>query len=190
MILDNPLGAVVIAGSNGLTASHIPFELVPEPTPLGRLRGHVARANPLWDQVLSNTEALVIFQGASSYISPSWYPSKHAHGEAVPTWNYVAAHAYGRIRVFNDSDWLRAHIERLTAREESVFAAPWSVDDAPADYIDRMLAAIVGIEISITDLQGKWKLSQNRTREDRTGVVKALRGLGNTNMASLVEKAK
>jgi transcriptional regulator len=175
LITANPLGTLVIAGPEGLSANHIPFELTVESEPYGSLLGHVARANPLWRGINGETEALVIFQGANSYISPSWYPSKQAHGKVVPTWNYAVVHAHGRIRAIDDSEWLRAHVTRLTNRQESAFDLPWRIEDAPVDYIENLLGAIVGIRIEITRLEGKWKVSQNRPAADREGVVSALR---------------
>ena len=175
LILANPLGALVTNGPTGLSANHIPFELIPESGSYGLLKGHVARGNPVWKEVAPDAEVLVIFQGANSYISPSWYPSKEMDGKVVPTWNYVVAHAYGRMRSINCTSWLRAHVEALTAREESGFKHPWSVDDAPIEYIEKMLGAVVGIEIEVTRFEAKWKVSQNRSAVDRKGVARELR---------------
>lgn len=178
LILANPLGTFVTALPDGLTADHIPFELMPGPEPCGALLGHVARANPVWRDISPGAEALVIFNAAQAYISPSWYPTKPVTEKVVPTWNYVVVHAYGRVNVVEEADWLAAHIERLVDRHEARFERPWSVSDAPDEYIDKMLRAIVGIEIDISRLQGKWKVSQNRPREDRAGVVRGLRSSG------------
>ena len=189
----NPLGALVTAGSSGLCADHIPFELVPEIGPYGALWGHVARANPVWCETSEESEVLVIFRRANAYISPTWYPSKQVHGKVVPTWNYVVAHAYGRIRVVEEASWLKAHVQRLTSREESAFAQPWSVGDAPAEFTEKMLTAIVGIEIQLTRLEGKWKVSQNRPIDDRKGGAEGLRIQGTNSsaqMAAYVESAK
>ena len=189
----NPFGALVTAGSGGLCADHIPFELVPEIGPYGALWGHVARANPVWRETSEESEVLVIFQGANAYVSPTWYPSKQVHGKVVPTWNYVVAHAYGRIRVVEEASWLKAHVQRLTSREESAFAQPWSVGDAPAAFTEKMLTAIVGIEIQLTRLEGKSKVSQNRPIDDRKGVAEGLRNQGtngSAQMAAYVESAK
>ena len=193
LITANPLGSLVAVGPSGLGANHIPFELVAEPNPYGALFGHIARANPLWREVSEGSEALVIFLGANAYISPSWYPSKKSHGKVVPTWNYVVAHAHGRIRFIDDVDWVSAHIERLTNREESGFAQPWSVRDAPSDFTEKMLGAVIGIEIAITSLDGRWKVSQNRSNPDRSGVAEALRkqgAAGAHEMAAYIEDAK
>jgi len=187
-----PLGALVTLTASGLNANHIPFLLRPEPAPFGTLRGHVARANPLWRDFSSDVQALAIFQGPGTFISPSWYPGKSETGKVVPTWNYAVVHAYGNLRVIDDSAWLRAHVEELTARHESGRPVPWKVTDAPADYIDKMLGAIVGLEIPIARLTGKWKVSQNRSTRDRAGVVEGLMREGTETaaaMAGLVRQA-
>lgn len=169
-----PLGTLIVLTSNGMEANHIPFEFDPEPTPFGTLRGHVARANPVWQEFSRDVETLVIFQGPSAYISPSWYPSKGEHGRVVPTWNYAIVHAYGSLRAIEDRVWLRSFIEKLTNRHEAGRDNRWQVTDAPPDYIEKMLGAIVGIEILLTRLVGKWKVSQNRSAKDRDGVIKGL----------------
>jgi transcriptional regulator len=174
LIVTHPLGALVSLSADGLNANHIPFQLVAEPTPLGTLRGHVARANPLWRDFDPRVEALVIFQGPGAYVSPSWYPSKAQDGRVVPTWNYVAVPAYGRLRVVEEPEWLRAQLEALTEQHEAKRAEPWRVADAPAEFRERLLGAIVGIEIEITRLLGKRKLSQNRPAADRQGVIAGL----------------
>jgi transcriptional regulator len=145
--------------------------------PCGTLQGHIARANPLWRQA-ADAEVLVIFHGPQAYVTPSWYPTKREHGKAVPTWNYAVVHARGRLRVIEDPVWLRQQLEALVTHHESSFAEPWQISDAPPDYINKMLGAIVGIEISITGLTGKWKISQNQPEANRTGVVKGLRQQG------------
>ena len=185
----HPFGVLVTMTRRGLDANHIPFLIDADPAPHGTLRGHVARANPVWQDVQLSTDALVIFQGPDSFISPSWYPSKLETAAVVPTWNYVVVHAHGHLRVIQDSVWLRAHVEALTSRHEQDRAAPWAVTDAPADYIQKMVGAIVGIEIQIARLTGKWKLSQNRSERDRAGVVDGLMGEGTESasaMAALV----
>ena len=190
LMAGNPLGALVTAGSGGLCANHIPFELVREVAPYGALLGHVARANPVWRETSEESEALVIFQGANAYVSPTWCPSKKVHGKVVPTWNYVVAHAYGFIRFIEEPSWLKSHVERLTTREESAFDQPWSVDDAPAEFTAKMLTAVVGIEIVVTRLEGKWKVSQNRPIDDQHGVAEGLRNLGangSEQMAAYIE---
>lgn len=174
LVRAHPLGALVTLGAGGLEANHIPFEIDPDPAPFGTLRGHVARANPVWRELSRGGDALAIFQGPSTYVSPSWYPSKQADGKVVPTWNYAVVHAYGPLRAIDDAAWLRAFVERLTDRNESPRAARWRVTDAPADYVDKMVTAIVGIELPVSRLIGKWKTSQNRGAADRAGVVAGL----------------
>jgi transcriptional regulator len=169
-----PLGALVTMRAGGLEANHIPFELDPEPGPFGTLRGHVARANPMWRDVRSDVQSLVIFQGANSYISPSWYPTKSQTGKVVPTWNYVVVHAHGALKVVEDPIWLRALVDRLTDRHENGRNTPWKTTDAPAGYVDELLKNIVGIEMSIARLEGKWKVSQNRPAADQDGAIEGL----------------
>ena len=170
----HPLGALVTSATTGLFATHLPLVLERARGERGTLEGHLARANPHHDLVEDGTRALVIFTGADAYVTPSLYPSKRRHGKVVPTWNYVAVHAHGRIRLVRDPDRLRAHLERLTARHEAAQPRPWSIDDTPAGYVDALLGAIVGIEIEIDRLDGKWKMSQNRPAEDVEGVVRGL----------------
>ena len=174
LIQERPLGTLVTLTGDGLNANHIPFEIDAEPAPFGALRGHVARANPVWRDFSSVVEALVIFHGAQTYISPSWYPTKQATGEVVPTYNYLVVHGYGRMKIIHEREWLRGLVTRLTNRFEAERAVPWHVTDAPPAFIDKQLGAIVGIEIALTKLIGKWKVSQNRPATDRDGVVKGL----------------
>jgi transcriptional regulator len=192
LIRGHSLAAVVTLGSAGLEASHVPLLLDAEPPPFGTLRGHLSRANPQWRDFSPGVPALAIFSGVERYISPSWYPSKQEHGRVVPTWNYVAVHAYGRLRTFDDPARLRALVGALTAAHESGFDRPWSIDDAPAAFIDAQLKAIIGIEFTVERLEGKWKVSQNRPPADRAGIVSALRSLGagpDLAMAEAVERA-
>lgn len=174
LIQERPLGTLVTLTGDGLNANHIPFEIDAEPAPFGALRGHVARANPVWRDFSSVVEALVIFHGAQTYISPSWYPTKQATGEVVPTYNYLVVHGYGRMKIIHEREWLRGLVTRLTNRFEAERAVPWHVTDAPPAFIDKQLGAIVGIEIELTKLIGKWKVSQNRPATDRDGVMKGL----------------
>ena len=174
LIKAHPLATLVVTTEAGLEANHIPLLMDPAPGPFGTLRGHVARANPVWRTFNADTEALAVFQGPQGYITPSWYPSKAQHGKVVPTWNYAVVHAHGPLKIHEDAEWLRALVTRLTESQESRRAKPWHVSDAPGDYIDTMLKAIVGIEIPVSRLQGKWKMSQNRLPQDRDGVVGAL----------------
>jgi transcriptional regulator len=178
----HPLATLIHMAESGLCADTIPlmFEdgVAASPssaqTPAeGLLRGHVARANPLWRSA-NGREVLVQFNGPQAYISPSYYPSKAEHGKAVPTWNYVLVQAHGRLRAVDDAEATHRLVSQLTHRHETPRAAPWAVDDAPPDYVAQMVRAIVGIEISVTALVGKWKLSQNRSVADRAGVVAGL----------------
>ena len=184
LIQAHPLGLLVTLDDAGLNGNHIPFEIDAAPGPLGTLRGHVARANPVWrghgHPLLPEIEAMVVFQGPSLYISPAWYPSKAATGKVVPTYNYIVVHGYGQLRSIDDPVWLRGFLEGLTDRHESqrgkseTGAVPWRVGDAPADFIATQLKAIVGIEVTLTRLIGKWKISQNRLPEDRASVARRL----------------
>jgi transcriptional regulator len=193
LIRAHPLGALVVLTPGGLDANHIPFEVDPDPAPLGTLRGHIARANPLWREASRQGEALLIFQGSSAYISPSSYRTKAQTGKVVPTWNYAVVHAHGAIRFIDDRDWLRGFVDRLTRRHEAGRRDPWHITDAPLDYIETLLGAIIGLEIPIARLIGKWKVSQNRPVEDRDGVVEALLedgGPAAATMARLVRDAR
>lgn len=173
-ILGTRLAMVVTHGEQGLQASHLPLLFKPDEGPNGTLYGHFARANPQWKELLNGAEALVIFAGADAYISPGFYPSKAEHGKVVPTWNYVAVHAYGTADVFTDAERLLNLVSALTDRHEAGRAQPWKVADAPADYIDGMLKAIVGFALPIQRLEGKRKLSQNRSAADIAGVREGL----------------
>lgn len=178
LIKTHPLATLVTLTAQGLEANHIPMLIDPEPAPLGTLRGHVARANPIWRTFNADVDVLAVFQGAQRYITPSWYPSKSQHGKVVPTWNYAVVHAHGPLRIIEDAEWLRKLVTRLTESQESQREQPWHVTDAPGDYINTMLQAIVGFEIPIRRLQGKWKMSQNRLPQDREGVINALASQG------------
>ncbi|WLG50867.1 FMN-binding negative transcriptional regulator [Pseudomonas sp. FP1742] len=173
-ILGTRLAMVVTHGEQGLQASHLPLLFNPEQGPNGTLYGHFARGNPQWKELQNGAEALVIFAGADAYVSPGFYPSKAEHGKVVPTWNYVAVHAYGTADVFTDADRLLNLVSALTDRHEARREQPWKVADAPADYIDGMLKAIVGFALPIQRLEGKRKLSQNRSTADIAGVREGL----------------
>ncbi|WP_338921214.1 FMN-binding negative transcriptional regulator [Pseudomonas silesiensis] len=173
-ILGTRLAVLVTHGEQGLQASHLPLLLRPDQGPNGTLYGHFARANPQWKALQDGAQALVIFAGADAYVSPGFYPSKADHGKVVPTWNYVAVHAYGTAEVFTDADRLRNLVSALTDRHEAGRNNPWKVADAPADYIDGMLKAIVGFALPIERLEGKRKLSQNRSPADIAGVREGL----------------
>ena len=191
LIRAHPLGALVTFGAGGLSANLIPFILNSAASPKGVLKCHVARANPQWRDFDPAVEALVIFQGAERYITPSWYAAKREHGKVVPTWNYATVQARGPMRAIEDRDWLAAQIAALTAANESRRAEPWAVADAPESFVQSQIKGIVGIEISISRIEGKWKVSQNRPEADRAGVVAGLREAGEESadaMAELVER--
>lgn len=175
LIRSHPLGALVTFGADGLNANHVPFEIDPDPAPFGTLRAHVARANPVWREFSKEVESLVIFQGPQIYVTPSWYQTKKETGKVVPTFNYIVVHAYGAMRVIEDAAWLRKFVGGLTDRFEAARAQPWAVSDAPEDFVTMQLRAIVGIEIAVTRMIGKWKASQNRPAADQKGVVAGLR---------------
>lgn len=193
LILTHPFSTLVTMSSIGLNANHIPLHLIQKAGQYGKLQGHVARANPVWSDLVDDVEALVIFQGPNSYVTPSWYPTKEEHGKVVPTWNYVTVHAYGTLRVIDDPTWVRSQLESLTTHQEASFDKPWAISDAPVEFTDKMINAIVGIEILITKLIGKWKVSQNQPESNQAGVVQGLQLLGKleaTELATLVEKAQ
>lgn len=173
LIAAHPFGALVTIGPKGLTADHVPFELDQSRGALGTLRAHVARANPVWRDA-GGAEVLAIFQIGDAYVSPNWYPGKHETHRQVPTWNYRVVHAHGRLVVHDDEKFVRGIVARLTRTHEAGQPAPWSLGDAPRDYIDHMVAAIVGIEIEIVRLVGKLKLGQNKETRDRLGAGRAL----------------
>jgi transcriptional regulator len=185
LVRSQPLGVLVTAGADGLNANHIPFELDPEPAPFGTLRAHVARANPAWRELSAGVEPLVVFQGPHHYITPSWYATKRETGKVVPTFNYLVVHAYGRARAVEDPVWLRALVGRLTDRFEAGRDKPWKVEDAPADYVAAQLRAIVGIEMPVVRMIGKWKASQNRPGADRRGVVEGLLETGSVDAKAI-----
>ncbi len=168
------LTTLVTFDETGLQANHVPLLLDPTQGPNGTLYGHLAKANAQWKALATGTEVLLIFQGADAYISPSFYAAKAEHGKVVPTWNYVAVHAYGRAEVFTDAERLLGIVSGLTVKHETGRAEPWAVSDAPADYLQKMLAGIVGFAIAIERLEGKRKLNQNRSAEDIAGVSEGL----------------
>jgi transcriptional regulator len=190
LIRAHPLAQLVTVGGQGLQANPLPMLIDAEASPNGTLRGHLARGNDQVAELRAGGEALVIFQGPQAYISPSWYLSKAEDGKVVPTWNYVAVHAWGRPRVIDDPAWLRRLVGDLTEAQERSRPSPWSVSDAPEGFIAAQLKAIVGIEIPIERIEGKWKVSQNRPEADRQGVAEGLRSEGNEVMAELVETAR
>jgi transcriptional regulator len=188
IIQAHPLGVLVTSQEGSLDANHIPFEFDPQVGPLGRLSAHVARANPVWQQCAEGADVLVIFRGNESYISPNWYPSKHETHRLVPTWNYEVVHAHGRLRVRDDEKFLRGVLARLTRVHEAQEPKPWKMGDSAPEYIDMMLRAVVGLEIDITALEGKSKLSQNREPRDVAGAAQMLRQRGSDELAQAMEK--
>lgn len=174
LIRTHPFGALVTLASTGLVANSVPFVLDTAAGERGTLRCHVARGNPLWKDFDAAHGALVIFSGLDRYITPSWYATKRESGKVVPTWNYAAVHVYGPIVVKDDRDWLAGHVAELTAQQERARQEPWAVSDAPPPFVEGQLRGIVGLEIPIARLEGKWKMSQNRTAADRAGVIEGL----------------
>lgn len=197
----HPLGLLITQGSQGLVANPIPFLLQTQRGAKGTLIGHVARANPVWREVAASTvagaagaagaaQALVVFQGAQGYISPGWYPAKQEHGKVVPTWNYSTVQARGPLQVHDSPDAVRAVVHALTSHFEAGQRAPWAMVDAPADYIDAMLRAIVMIEVPIVELVGKFKLSQNRSSADRLGTEAGLQERGESALAAAMQSLR
>jgi transcriptional regulator len=185
---DFPLATLITHSPRGVEADAIPLLLQAEAGAHGELWGHVARANPLWKTHPEGTDVLVLFHGPQAYVSPNWYPSKRQHHKAVPTWNYVMVQARGQLRVMDDAAWTRQLVSELSAMHEATQPVPWRVEEAPADYLEAMLRAIVGFRIEITELSGKWKVSQNQPAENRAGVVGALEAQGGaaSAMAALI----
>jgi transcriptional regulator len=168
-------------------ANPIPFLLDSDSPSPGVLRCHLARSNPQWRELMGVEECMAVFQGPESYITPSWYATKRETGKVVPTWNYATVHVWGRPTVIEDAAWLRRQIDGLTALQEGRRAAPWSVSDAPDDFVAAQVRGIVGVEIPISRIEGKWKVSQNRPENDRAGVVQGLTAEGDAGgMAGLV----
>jgi len=187
LIATAPLASLVTLTSSGLLASHIPMVLDDDGSEFGVLRGHISRANPQWKDMTASVDALAIFAGHHHYISASWYPGKYEDGKEVPTWNYVVVHAYGPLKLVEDAQWLMAHLERLTDVNEAGSSAPWKVSDAPAEFIRSMLNGIIGVELPIRRLEGKWKVSQNRTEKDRKGVIEGLTKLNTPESLAMKE---
>jgi transcriptional regulator len=185
LIVAHPLGLIVSIGPEGLIANPLPFLLDPQVAPFGKLRSHLARANSQW-QNLDGQAVLVVFQGVNTYVSPSWYQTKQDTGKVVPTWNYAIVQARGIAHVLDDRSWLSKQVGQLTTEHEAKQPIPWAVGDAPADYISAQLKGIVGLEIAITSIEGKWKVSQNRPEADRRGVAEALENNDTNEMARLV----
>lgn len=190
IIRDNPLGMLVTHASSGLEANHLPFVLEADRGSSGMLIAHVARANPVWQEVRSGDAVLVVFRGSHGYISPNWYPSKHEHHRQVPTWNYEIVHAHGRISILDDEKFVRGMVAKLTRQREAGEPVPWKMGDAPADYIADQLRHIVGIEIEIERIEGKRKLSQNRDERDFDGAVAELEARDQPGLANAMKHAR
>ena len=188
ILREYPLGTLVTHSPQGLDADHIPFEFDPDAGPLGTLRAHVARANPVWQQVAAGSLVLVVFRGEQAYVSPNWYPSKHEAHRQVPTWNYEVVHAHGNFTAHDDERYLRGVVARLTRHHEVTEPKPWKMSDAPADYLEQMMGQIVGIEIAVTSLVGKSTMSQNKEARDRQGVAEAYEARGRAGLAGKVRK--
>lgn len=187
-----PLATLVTHSARGLNANHIPLVLSTMPTPFGTLRGHVARANPVVNDFRDAADVLAVFHGPDAYITPSWYATKQETGKVVPTWNYAVVHASGKVRVIDDAIWLRSQLEALTAHNEASFPAAWAVADAPYEFTEKLIGQIIGFEIVITSLSGKWKISQNQPPKNQASVISGLQSTGSevaTAMALLVETA-
>jgi len=183
IIREHPLGVLVTQCGDGLDADHLPFEFDPAAGPLGTLTAHVARNNPLWQRCATGSPVMVIFRGAEAYISPNWYPSKHESHRQVPTWNYEVVHAHGTLTVHDDERFVRGLVARLTRRYEAAEPRPWKMTDSAPEFIDGMLRNIVGIEVSLTSLVGKSKLSQNKETRDRLGAAEVLGERGHAELA-------
>jgi transcriptional regulator len=174
LIRENPLASLVVQTAGGMEANHIPLHVKMDGSEFGTLVGHIARANPLWKIFNADAQVLIIFQGANTYISPSWYATKKENGKVAPTWNYTVVHASGFMRAIEDPVWIRELLEMLTDEHEAQFTTPWSVGDAPADYVEKLIGAVVGIEISVSTMIGKWKVSQNQPENNRKSVIESL----------------
>jgi transcriptional regulator len=191
LMVAEPLATLVTLGGSGLFASHVPMVLEADNSEFGVLKCHISRANPQWRDFVPEVDALAIFAGHQHYISPNWYPEVREHGKEVPTWNYVVVHAYCALKVIQDKDWLLKNVENLTNVHEAASPVPWKVSDAPQDFIQSQLNGIVGLELSIRRLEGKWKVSQNRTDRERQGVIEGLAELNTPEslaMKKLVER--
>ncbi len=189
-IAAHPLGLLVSGGAAGLLANPIPFTLYPEEGEFGTLRAHLSRGNAQWQALADSPDALVVFQGAEHYITPSWYAQKAIDGKVVPTWNFALVQARGKARIIEDAAWLLANVSALTDQQEGRRAKPWSVSDAPESFIAAQLKGIVGIEIAITALEGKFKASQNRPEADRHGVVEGLAAEGDQHAGDMRDLVK
>ncbi len=188
VLRDHPLGILVTHGGAGLDADHLPFEFDPAAGPLGTLSAHVARSNPVWRDHPTGTPVMVIFRGSEAFVSPNWYPSKHETHRQVPTWNYEVVHAHGTLTIRDDERFVRGFVARLTRRFEAAEPRPWRMSDSSPEYIDGLLRHIVGIEVAVTSLVGKSKLSQNREERDRLGAAATLGERGHEELAALMRR--
>ncbi len=190
-LIDKYSFGIMIGHEGGaLSINHLPFILHPELSEKGTLRGHISKGNPLWKNHDANNDVTVIFQGPHHYISPGWYASKAEHEKVVPTWNYATVHATGKLKLIEDTDWLIAQLSTLTDKHEAGYDEPWKVSDAPEKYIRGQMKGIVGIEIEITELIGKWKMSQNKNDADKTGILAGLTKEGDDNALDMVDVMK
>ncbi len=187
LIINYPLATLITDNDGFPDVNHFPM-LLEAREGKDFLSGHIPRANSLWQKHGNDKDVIAVFRGENAYISPSWYASKPDNGKVVPTWDFVAVHAQGSIRFIQDADWILAHLNALSDRHEKSFAHPWKVSDAPDDFIARLTQMIIGFEIEIKELKGKWKLSQNRPAQDRASVIAALEQSGNTKMAQLIKQ--
>ena len=193
LMRERSFAALVVMTNEGLSVDHIPFLVDETSGALGVLRGHVSRANPILGATLADADAVAIFSGPDHYITPSWYATKKETGKVVPTWNYVVVHAHGRLRFIDDAQWVRGHVNQLTHRHEAAREAHWKVSDAPEDYVAKLINGIVGVEMTIRRLAGKWKLGQNRPDSDQRGVLDGLlqeKAPSADALAALVREAK
>jgi transcriptional regulator len=186
LIRTYPFATLITRKADAVEANHIPLVLYSQPAPLGLLRGHVARANTLWQDHPAAVDVLAVFQGPQAYITPSWYATKAESGKVVPTWNYVAVHASGPMRVIQDPEWLLDHLAALTAQQEAAFARPWAVSDAPKDFTRKLVESIVGIEMTVAQMHGKWKVGQNRPQQDQASLMEGLLASGRSDMAEFL----
>jgi transcriptional regulator len=189
ILREHPLGMLVTHSARGLDADHLPFEFDPHAGAHGTLLAHIARANPLYTEFAAGAEVMVVFRGVDGYISPNWYPSKQETHRQVPTWNYEVVHAHGQLRIVDDEKFIRGVVARLTRHHEATEARPWKMGDAPKDYMDHMVSQVVGIEIAISRLQGKRKLSQNREMRDIQGAVSELERRHQQGLAATMSSA-
>ena len=188
----HPFATLVTMGNAGMIGTHLPLVLEDDGSEFGLLKGHISRANTQWKDINTSIDALAIFAGDHHYITPNWYPSKHQDGKQVPTWNYVVTHCYGPLKFIEDPQWLLAHLETLTTIHEASSPIPWKIADAPPEFIKALLNGIIGLELPVRKIEGKWKLSQNRSQQDRQGVVEGLTQLDTPEslaMSDLVKQA-